>query len=55
MKVLAINGGPRSSHNTAKLLDAFLEGAASARENVETRRIDLYALDYKGLHRMFWL
>ena len=53
MKVLAINGSPRSGHNTAKLLDAFLGGAASAGENVETRRIDLYSLNYKGCTECF--
>ena len=53
MKVIAINGSPRSGHNTAKLLDAFLAGAASAGENVETRRIDLYTLNYKGCTECF--
>lgn len=53
MKVIAVNGSPRSGHNTAALLDAFLEGAASTGENVETRRIDLYSLNYKGCTECF--
>lgn len=53
MRVYAINGSPRKDFSTAKLLDAFLEGAASAGENVETVRIDLYDLDYKGCTECF--
>lgn len=53
MKVYAINGSPRGGHNTAKLLDSFLAGAASAGENVETRRVDLYTLAYKGCTECF--
>ena len=53
MRVYAINGSPRKGHNTAALLDAFLEGAASAGENVETRRVDLYSLNYKGCTECF--
>ena len=53
MKVYAINGSPRSGGNTAALLDSFLAGAASAGENVETHRIDLYLLNYKGCTECF--
>ena len=30
MKIYAINGGPRKKHNTVKLLQAALDGAAAA-------------------------
>ena len=38
MKIYAINGGPRKKFNTAKLLQAALDGAAAApcSETVET-------------------
>ena len=53
MKIYAINGSPRREHNTARLLDAFLEDAASVAEGAETRRVDLYTLDYKGCTECF--
>lgn len=53
MRVYAINGGPRKDFSTAKLLDAFLEGAAAAGERVQVRRIDLYDLNYKGCTECF--
>ena len=46
MKVLAINGGPRKTWNTATLLNHALEGAAS--EGAQTELIHLYDLNYKG-------
>ena len=50
MKIYAINGGPRKKHNTVKLLQAALDGAAAAPcgEAVETEMIHLYDLTYKG-------
>ena len=50
MKIYAINGGPRKKHNTVKLLQAALDGAAAAscNEAVETEMIHLYDLAYKG-------
>ena len=50
MKIYAINGGPRKKHNTAKLLQAALDGAAAApcAEAVETEMIHLYDLNYNG-------
>ncbi len=45
MKVLGVNGSPRSYGNTAKLLELALEGAKM--EGAETERIDLYKLDIK--------
>lgn len=46
MKVLAINGSPRKTWNTATLLNKTLEGAAS--QGAETELIHLYDLSYKG-------
>ena len=50
MKIYAINGGPRKKHNTVKLLQAALDGAAAAPcgEAVETEMIHLYDLAYNG-------
>lgn len=46
MKVIAINGSPRKTKNTATLLKKALEGAAS--QGAATELIHLYDLDYKG-------
>lgn len=46
MKIFAINGSPRKTWNTAKLLQETLKGAAS--RGAETELIHLYDLDFKG-------
>ena len=46
MKVLAFNGSPRKTWNTATLLNKVLEGAGS--KGAETEMIHLYDLNYKG-------
>ncbi|HWQ47525.1 MAG TPA: flavodoxin family protein [Methanosarcina sp.] len=46
MKVIAFNGSPRKTWNTATLLIKALEGAAS--QGAETELIHLYDLNYKG-------
>jgi multimeric flavodoxin WrbA len=46
MKVLAINGSPRTKCNTATLLNNALEGAAS--QGAETELVHLYKLNFKG-------
>jgi len=46
MKVLAINGSPRTTCNTATVLEYALEGAAS--QGAETELVHLYKLDFKG-------
>ena len=51
MKVLAINGSPRKTWNTATLLNKALEGAAS--EGAETEIIHLYDLNFKGCTSCF--
>ncbi|MBR6625080.1 MAG: flavodoxin family protein, partial [Mailhella sp.] len=44
--ILALNGSPRLKGNTAAMLQAALDGAASA--GAETKLIQLYPLDFKG-------
>lgn len=46
MKLIAINGSPRKSENTAILLNKALEGAVS--QGAETELIQLYDQNYKG-------
>ncbi|MBF0458341.1 MAG: flavodoxin family protein [Nitrospirae bacterium] len=46
MKVMAINGSPRKTWNTATLLQKALEGAASC--GAETELIHLYDMNFKG-------
>jgi len=46
MKVIAINGSPRKTWNTATLLQKALDGAAS--QGAETEIFHLYELAYKG-------
>lgn len=46
MKVIAFNGSPRKSWNTAILLNKALEGAAA--QGAETEIVNLYDLNYKG-------
>lgn len=53
MKIYAINGGPRKTWNTATMLQNFLDGAASAGEDVETEMINLFDLNYKGCYSCF--
>lgn len=49
--VIAINGSPRKSWNTATLLTKALEGAASQR--AETELIHLYDLNFRGCTSCF--
>ena len=51
MKIFAINGSPRKTWNTAKLLQETLKGAAS--RGAETELIHLYDLDFKGCTSCF--
>ena len=46
MKIIAINGSPRKTWNTATLLGSALEGAAS--KGASTQMVHLYDLDFKG-------
>jgi multimeric flavodoxin WrbA len=46
MKAIAINGSPRKGWNTAKILRAALDGAASA--GAEGELVNLYELNFRG-------
>ncbi|MCF8062517.1 MAG: flavodoxin family protein [Deltaproteobacteria bacterium] len=46
MKLMAFNGSPRKTWNTATLLEQVVEGAAS--QGAETRLVHLYDLHYQG-------
>jgi multimeric flavodoxin WrbA len=46
MKIIAINGSPRKTWNTATLLNNALEGAAS--NGAQTQMVHLYDLTFKG-------
>jgi multimeric flavodoxin WrbA len=51
MEVIAFNGSPRKTWNTATLLQKALEGAAS--KGAATKLIHLYDLDFKGCMSCF--
>ena len=46
MKIIAVNGSPRKTNNTAALLRKALEGAAD--NGAETKLVHLYDLEYQG-------
>lgn len=46
MKIIALNGSPRKTKNTAKMLNEALEGAKT--QGAEVELINLYDLNYKG-------
>lgn len=51
MRVMAFNGSPRKSWNTATLLEEALAGAAS--KGADCKLVHLYDLDYKGCSSCF--
>lgn len=51
MKVIAINGSPRTNWNTAQMLESALKGAAA--HGAETELINLYSLNFKGCTSCF--
>jgi len=51
MKVIAFNGSPRKTWNTATLLQKALQGAAS--QGATTKLVHLYDLDFKGCKSCF--
>ena len=51
MEVIAFNGSPRKTWNTATLLQKALDGAAS--QGAATKLIHLYDLDFKGCKACF--
>ena len=46
MEIIAINGSPRKTKNTATLLEKAIEGAAS--KGAKTEIVHLYDIDFKG-------
>ena len=46
MKIIAVNGSPRTTWNTATLLQHALDGAGE--HGAQTSLVHLYSLDYKG-------
>ena len=46
MKIIGVNGSPRKTWNTARLLGEALQGAVS--QGAETETVHLYDLEYKG-------
>ena len=53
MKFFAINGSPRKTFSTAKLLDKSLEGIQSVLPEAEVERIDLYDIPFNGCKSCF--
>ena len=53
MKFFAINGSPRKTYNTAKLLDESLKGIKSVLPEAEVKRIDLYDIPFNGCKSCF--
>lgn len=53
MKFFAINGSPRKTCNTAKLLDKSLDGIKSILSEAEVKRIDLYDIPFNGCKSCF--
>ena len=48
-KIMIIDGGPRKGMNTAKMIEAFIEGAKSASDDIEVKHVRLYDLEpYRG-------
>lgn len=53
IQIVAINGSPRDTGNTAVMCRSFLDGAKSSNEKVETTLINLYDIDFKGCTSCF--
>ena len=48
-KIMIIDGGPRKGMNTAQMVEAFIEGAKFASDDIEVKHVRLYDLDaYRG-------
>ena len=48
-KIMIIDGGPRKGMNTAQMIEAFIEGAKSASDDIEVKHVRLYDLEpYRG-------
>ena len=48
-KIMIIDCGPRKGMNTAQMVDAFIEGAKSASDDIDVKHVRLYDLEpYRG-------
>ena len=47
-KIMIIDGGPRKTFNTAKMIEAFTAGAKEADETTEVKHVRLYDINYYG-------
>nr|WP_321377548.1 flavodoxin family protein [uncultured Bacteroides sp.] len=47
-KIMIIDGGPRKTFNTAKMIEAFTAGAKEADETIEVKHVRLYDINYYG-------
>lgn len=48
MKIIAINGSPRKTWNSAKMLEKWKEGIMSVLPNAELQEVNLYDLKFTG-------
>lgn len=48
MMVIAINGSPRKTWNSAKLLEKWKEGVLSVLPDAEVQEVNLYSLKFTG-------
>ncbi|MDY5632661.1 MAG: flavodoxin family protein [Bacteroidales bacterium] len=49
-KIMIIDGGPRKTMNTAKMVEEFAKGAKSMGKDIEVKHVRLYDIDYKGCY-----
>ncbi len=47
-KIIVIDGGPRKTMNTAKMIEAFVKGVKASGEEIEVKHIRLYDISYHG-------
>lgn len=53
MKIIAINGSPRKSWNSAKLLEKWKEGVLSVLPDADVQEVNLYDLKFTGCRSCF--
>lgn len=53
MEIMIINGSPRTDGNTARMCQAFVQGAESSGKDISFEIVNLYELDFKGCRSCF--
>ena len=53
MNIVVINGSPRKDGNTAKMCQAFVDGAKSTTDEISVEIVNLYDVDFKGCRSCF--